>query len=527
MTESTQRCGGDRNRWWAGLLAVLLVAAIPRLTEIRREFGRNADGTGTLYAIAARNYLLRDNAPTLWMPVISVGTPASPPTVYAHHPPSVPLLMALSVATFGDTVWAHRLPAALFTVLASGMVYGLLTRRASPDTPLNTPQLSGAIFGSLAFALSPMALRFGQMPDVVNSQLVFTCLLATACHLRHTDRPNPWTGAAVVASMAAAAVSDWPAFFLFLAMFVHALIRRRFAAALQIAVAAIGLFAALVAWISAAQGDWGLILHKLAHRSLGSTTDTAVPFTWANWLGFAVHISRDLHGWVPSAFGVAGIVLSVASRGSPVRPAVLLIAAWATLHLLVGRQASYNHDWWWWPLTAALSLGIGHAVARLRHPAWMALAGVVLGVAVAASLAREYRHLRSDFWRDGAESNYSLAELAAVVQRHTPRHRGVMLFQDDPQPYVHYRLDRPVIQPVWDAATFEARRQSDRADLFYKFDQALPAPSAPATVVIPTVYADKAADLIAHLRSRYVEVADGKFLVFLLDPPLPAPPAHR
>lgn len=527
MTESIQRHGGGGNKWWVGLLAVLLIAAVPRLTEIRQDFGRNADGTGTLYSIAARNYLLRDNAPTLWMPVISVGDAASPPTVYAHHPPSVPLLMAVSVAAFGDTVWAHRLPAALFTVLASGMVYVLLTRGTSQDTPLNPSQFSGAIFGSLAFALSPMAVRFGQMPDVVNSQLVFTCLLATACHLRHMDRPTRWNGAAVVVSMAAAAVSDWPAFFLFLAMFGHAIVRRRFTVALQIAVAAGVLFAALVAWISATQDDWGLILHKLAHRSLASTTDTAVPFTWANWFALAVHILRDLHGWVPAALGVGGIVLAVASRGAPARPAVLLIAMWAFLHLLVGRQAAYNHDWWWWPLTAALALGIGHAVAQLRQPGWMSLAGVVLGVAVGASLSREYRHLRSDFWRDGAESNYSLAELAEVVHRHTPRDRAVMLFQDDPQPYVHYHLDRPVIQPVWDAATFEARRQSDRADLFYSFDQDLPASSAPATVVIPAVYADRGSELIAHLRSRYAEVADGKFIVFLLDSPLDLSPSDR
>ncbi|MFN4243594.1 MAG: glycosyltransferase family 39 protein [Tepidisphaerales bacterium] len=529
MSSTTVQGGAASAVWrWILLLVVLAVATAARLPLLELEFGRNADGTGTLYSLAARNYLLRDNLPTLWMPVISVGDAASPPTVYAHHPPGVPLLMALSLLLFGDHTPAHRLPAAVFTVLTSGALFLLLTRPSPDGSAVSRARLLTASATATLLAVSPLAVRFGQMPDVVNSQLVFFMLLTLHLHLRVIERPTPARGAAAVAAMLAAALTDWPAFFLFLVLFAHALLRRRWAWAAVLAVVSVLLFASLASWASLAAGDWGLLPRQFANRSIKSSTDDLVPFTWADWLGYAVAVTVRQLGPLLALAAAIGVVAAALQRHASVRTAVLLLACTAFLHAVVGRQAAFNHDWWWWPVSAALLLAAGGLLTTLRPPLLAATVSAVLLGGTGYAGFREYQRVTSDAFQTGAETHYTLPELADVVRRHTPPNRTVLLFQDDLQPYVLYHLRRPVIQRVWDAESFNAALHATTADLFYTFRQTLNPAQAPAVLVIPAVYAPKAAGLLGHVRGRFPEIADGKFLVFLLDdPPARPSPAAR
>lgn len=501
------------------LAVVVVVAALVRLPLIELEFGRNGDGTGTLYSIAARNYLLRDNTPTLWMPVISVGDAQTPPTVYAHHPPAVPLLMAASIAVFGDRTVSHRLPAAVSTVLACGMVYLLLTRRTASAPRPDLTTCAAAAAAALLLAVSPLALRFGQMPDVVNAQLVFLMLLGLHVHLRVLDRPSAGRQLLAVAVLGAAALTDWPAFFLFLVLFAHAVVRRCWSWATVLAAVAIVLFSVLVAWTSLAAGDWGLLLRQFANRSIKAQTDAAQPFTWWDWVSYAVVVSVRQLGPVLAVVGAVAVGVAAVRGRLASRTPVLLLAVTAALHALVGRQAAYNHDWWWWPVGTALVLAAGAATLWLHRPGRTAAAAAALALATLPWSWSEYRLLHSREYLTGAETNYTLVELGEAVRRHTPLNRTALLFQDDPQPYVFYHVQRPVIQRVWDVAAFESALAARHAELFYSFQQTLTEAQRPATLVVPAVYAAQAKHLLAYVRGRYREVTDGPFLVFLLDNP--------
>ena len=80
--------GVDRHRL---LLAIILVyAASFRWIVLDRPFDYDAEGSGSLYGVLARNYLRFDWAQTHGMPVLTVGRSAGAPTR------SVPTLVTLA-----------------------------------------------------------------------------------------------------------------------------------------------------------------------------------------------------------------------------------------------------------------------------------------------------------------------------------------------------------------------------------------------------------------------------------------------
>lgn len=519
-------------RWpWLILLLMVVVSAVVRWGPATSEFGRNADGTGAMFGIAGRNYVERgwQSRHTFWMPVISVGDSA---TVYAHHPPTVPLLIGLAMRVVGGDAEAGgggghpelgvRLQAYLCTLALMVCVFGLMRERPGGGGVL------GALFAAGVIGFVPMTLRYGQMPDVVNSQLVLTAAMLLWSYLRWLDsRGSLWVW---LAALVLAMLTDWPGFYWVVVLAAHLLLARPagyFRALCWTLGLGVGVFALLYAWSSLASGDWGLILRQFLNRSAQSQSDSWHAYTAAEWWSRVLSWNLELFGLIPWCLGLAGLALALRGKGhwKQGRPLVFLPAAWAVLHVVVGRQAVWMHQWWWWPVALALAVSGGSTLGLiaqwlnrtyppLRAAAYSIVLLLLAGLWTAWTL-HELRHLRSDTWRLGEITAYSPKELGAAVRAAAPKGRAVMIFEKDEQPYLYFYANRPLIQKVWDAPSFEDALHRKTADLFYTFRESIAQP--PAALVIPRVYEPKAGLVMPLLTENHAAPKEaGKFLIYRL-----------
>lgn len=527
-----------RRGWWAWwpVLVVLLLSAVVRVPLLAVEVGRNDEGTGSLYGIAARNYLRLDTSGVLFAPVLNVAPPVSPApptagfTVYAHHPPTVPLLIAAAFAVFGVGDWQMRLVPTLFALASVAVTYGLLLRRAGPVA---------ATVGAAAMAFVPMSLRFGQMPDVINAQLVFACLVWVWAYLRVVEAAGAsreqvaasWgevspgrLGAGPVAlmlvAMLHALLTDWPAFFLLPVMAAHLLLARPHGWARLgglLAGVSVVTFAGLYVWVSLASGDWQLIVRQFLNRTTQGSTDDEVPFTAATWFAGVWRYHLDLHT-LPLLIA-AGVGAATALFCRPHRGPLVLVAllwGWAAVHGLVGRQGVLNHAWWWWPATPALCVSAGVLAGVIadysRRGGGVAL--LMTAAVCAGWTITELRHQRSPAWTRGGITAYSVRELGETIRRYTPPGASAAFFDDEPQPYLFWYADRPVHARIWTRDDLDRVRAvpAPPAYLFYSFVQ--PAPGPVATYIFPKIYEPHGGEILPYLREHHTPQDAGPFWVF-------------
>src|SRR5437867_579509 len=138
------------------LCLILCYAAFIRICLINAPFHSTAEGVGSWYGIMARNYLRVPWREHWGVPVQSIGHwPNTPPRFYSHHPPLMPLTIALSYKLFGQGEWQTRLPAALCTLGSTLLLY-LLLKQSNPIA---------ALYAAAIFACLPITLYYGGQPE--------------------------------------------------------------------------------------------------------------------------------------------------------------------------------------------------------------------------------------------------------------------------------------------------------------------------------------------------------------------------
>src|SRR3989344_462678 len=97
----------------AAILAV--IAFVILLYQINKPFWGQFDWTGSWFGTIAGNYLQIDIAKTLLAPITSAGTTdRSLWTFYNHYPVTYPLIVAGSMAFFGNYEWSVRIVSVIF-----------------------------------------------------------------------------------------------------------------------------------------------------------------------------------------------------------------------------------------------------------------------------------------------------------------------------------------------------------------------------------------------------------------------------
>lgn len=507
------------------LSAVLLYALILRIALINRPFHRDPEGCGSFYGLLARNYWRYDWHQTLGVPVMSMGI-VEKPTLYPNHPPLVPLLIAATYGAAGyrsdsndfPPDWLVRLPTVPFTLGCIVMIWWMLRKRASPRAAL----ISAALFAAM-----PMTIVYGGQPDVINPQLVFFILLTVAAYLRFVAEPGARRFAGMCLAFLPAALTDWPAFFLPPVLCGHFALtrpRRQWGWMLGLGVVTAIYFLIPYMQVVLVTGEWTWMNKLIERRALSSLTDTQRTFTISDWiqkafLGHAVG-RHTLPVMILATLWLIGSVPHWKRRVPGASVAGILLA-WAFLHIVVGRQGVFVHEWWWWPLTPAVAVAAGLMVDQLLR--WLEARGV--GVSAANSVVAvllvgfaiwnprdAFTELRHPARISQTELDYSIIEMGAVIRNSTTPNSVVLLAESDQTLSLWYYADRPIRYQIWDAQTLERRLADGSSDLCFKLIEHHAGRGE--VLVLPKAYAPNLSALLEHLDARYPRRDAGKFLVF-------------
>jgi Dolichyl-phosphate-mannose-protein mannosyltransferase len=492
------------------LPAILAYAIAFRLVALDRPFHYDDEATGgSFYGIAARNYLRWPWTGTHGIPVLTVGRLAGVPLIfYPDHPPVVPLLIFPMYRMFGVGEWQTRLPTSVATVVAIGILYRLMRRFGNGRT---------ALVAAAVFAATPMVLYFGGQPEVLGMPLVLCALLTVYAYLTFHREGSRAAFARLLGAFTLAAASDWPAFILvpvLVAHFAATRPRREWGWMLMFGAVASVEFALLYIGIAAAANlpwDWMVPLVK-GRAALGITA----PFTARDWLWTAWIFNRHCHTLplvVAAAAWVALHGAGVVPRAQPGATAARLLLVWGVLHVLIGRQGVYNHEWWWWPLTPGLAAAAAlladatlNALERRgstpARPAWpLPSAALILAVTAFAAwtTVTEYRQL---YPSSQGDDSFTTLQLGRAIQAAAPGPNDLaMLAWSGEDPELWFYGDRPLRTNIWTVDDFLASVSGPEADLAFGYPQ--PWPARATGIVLPLVSIGTTAGLRAYLATRY------------------------
>jgi 4-amino-4-deoxy-L-arabinose transferase-like glycosyltransferase len=440
---------GKVNRWrridWAMLALVMLIALSARFaTTINRPLHRDPEGCGVYYGTLARNYFRHDIIKNFAVPIQSIGVNADAPVHYPNHPPLAPLLVAGTYAIFGwDSAsnqippdWQTRLPTTLATLACTAAIFVMLRHRAS---------LRAATLAAIIFSLLPMTLVFGSQPDVINTQLVFFALLTIAAYLRLHDAPSAARLALLCVAFLPAAATDWPAFYLVVVLGIHFIVTRPPRAwpwMIAFGFLSALVFFALYAQVVAVTHDWRWMSRLLARRALSSTSDANDVFTFSLWAehalrGHALRRHTMVGFWLLACWTMLAMTRLRDARATRL---ILLVLGWAVLHIVVGRQGVFVHEWWWWPLTPAIAMASGVALdfalslgKGVRQIVTTGIAVILLSIWGGNNLARALDELRHPYpmWSNWPELDYTVVEMGQAIRAAAPFSHPVMLAEKD------------------------------------------------------------------------------------------------
>lgn len=452
------------------LISILILAATYQLTLLNRPFRRDPEGCGAFYGLLARNYFRYDFSTTAGLPVMSMGRGA-PPVFYANHSPATPGMIAIVYALCGyrggydmlPSEWQARLPTLCFTLGCITLIYLLLARRGSPRGGL----LAAAIFASV-----PMTLIYGGLPDCINTQIVFFALLTVAAYEPFADDPSPGKLLLLCGAFAGAAVMDWPAFFLVPILTLHYVLThppRKWGWMVIFGFVSVFLFAAMYGYLSLRQPSWDWMRHQVERRGGAAVADSEQRFTTAEWFHHAIwQLGVGRHTLLIVIGAIAWVICASLKRFARKTDRFAgLIVAWGIMHVLLGRQGVYQHEWWWWPVTPGLAIASGlmidHLFSALENrpslPPNICNFAAVLFIAIFA--ARNGYTAVSEIQRGDklvpGRVEYTLVEFGRAIRENVPPDHVVLISESDDSLAFWYYADRALKREIWDFDTLIRR----------------------------------------------------------------------
>ena len=484
------------------LILILLYATSFRLLTLDRPFDYDDEATGgAFYGIMARNYLRFPWAETHALPVITVGRlPGVPPVFYADHPPLVPLLIApvYKLFDFGD--WQTRLPTSTATIVAIWVLYLLLKRFGNERI---------ALVAAALFAAMPMTLYFGGQPEVLGMPLVLFALVTVFAYLNFHASPGVRTFVSLLAAFTLAAISDWPAFILvpvLLAHFGGTKPRRQWVWIIAFAAYACIVFALLSIYIGwAAHLPWNWIVPLFQGRAaLGVTA----PFTAHEWVRSAWAYNAHHHTILLLAASSLWLLRSSVRPGRPQPGTTVarLLLAWGFLHVIIGRQGVYLHEWWWWPLTpgiaCASALLVDWMIAATERRGFRRIGTVTAGIAISLFAVWTAGRVHRELYPWHQSDPFTTMDLGRAIRAAAPGPNDLaMLAWSGNDPELWFYGDRALRADIWSIEDFTSRVNDRWADLVFRELQPWPAPAA--GIVFPAFCRSSLPDLYAYLRERY------------------------
>lgn len=297
-------------------LVLVIFAFLILLYKIDKPFWGQFDWTGAWFGTIARNYLQIDIAKTRLAPITVAGTVSREEwEYYNHYPITYPLMVAGSMALFGDHEWAIRIVSAAFSVLVLGAIYLICRRFFHP--------LAG-IFGIVVLLVTPMFIYYGKLP-VHEQPVLFFSLMALYFYLASR------TGLMLLFMIFAFMIS-WTGAYMFFLITIHLLLTDRGKWRLLIP----GYLAMTV-----------IALTHLAHIQFSSDINDffqAVATRTSNGgslLAFLIKQGQWFLALYSKPLALVSIIGLVIFR----KPVLLMLFAWGFFQFVVVNQIAWIHDY--------------------------------------------------------------------------------------------------------------------------------------------------------------------------------------
>jgi 4-amino-4-deoxy-L-arabinose transferase-like glycosyltransferase len=435
------------------------------------------------------------------MPALTVGhSPNAGVTVYHDHPPVVPLLILPFYKFFGVGEWQTRLATSIATLATLLALYGLLDQFASRRV---------ALLSAACLAATPMTLYYGGQPEVLGMPLILFVICSVYAYFVFHRNPNVRTSALLIATFALAGATDWPAFILvpiFLIHFVTTQPSRQWVWIFMFCVVGAALFFLLYAYIKvAADLPWSWMVDPFLKRSaLGRN----LGFSPAEWFAVALSYNVTFHT-VPllllATAWLIGLSWRSQSLGNKV-PRILLV--WGVAHVLLGREGTYTHDWWWWPLTPGLATAAGFSLDWLVRQTQRSLNLIASNAIFASALfvfavwttQSTYAKLHPDNARP-----FTAEELGEAIRAAAPNPDDVALLVWNNNSQDFFYGNRPLRTGIWSVDDLQHRLCSHTVDLPFGYEQMWNAPAK--GIVFPLVFLQDYHEILDYLQLHYTEVS--------------------
>jgi 4-amino-4-deoxy-L-arabinose transferase-like glycosyltransferase len=352
---------------------------------------------------AARNHLWYGYTATrLAMTENNDFVPAEWFRYYTNHPPLVPLFVSFSFRFFGEHEWAARLVPLVFSLGGVVLIYLL-------GAALGGRRLG--LLSAFVYALLPMNAYFGR---IVNFEATtnFFALATALAYLRwhRARRATPLVLA--LAALVVGALCDWPGYYLAGILPLHHIVasghaRREWKVLFfpLTAMLVFGLYLGHIFWLKGSEGLSYLASMFLWRTSLYMSPSLEVlgvradGFSWIDFL--AVEASRASALFTPLVLILAALSLyDIARRRSgavlsdPLFIVVLLL--FGTTHLVLFSQGAWDHNYWLFYCSAALSVLAANGALSLAGSAMdrrvLGLLGVLFVLAALPRIQALYSH---------------------------------------------------------------------------------------------------------------------------------------
>jgi hypothetical protein len=509
------------------LLAVVVAASVARVSNLDEPFGRTYEATACGPMVCAARNMVRYGLLRTHFGFVENcdAVPVEQWTFYNHHPALVPLSAVPIVTLFGDHPWCYRLPAAICSVLATGLLFVMITRKFDP-----TAGMTAAFF----YAFCPFSWLVGDMLDVVGPHLVLFGLATIECYSRWSESgTRKWFAAAIV-MWVLAAFSDWPAFIIPPLLAVHYMISRppkMWWRIIPFGLLGTGVLVFHV--LTLTRGGDSSVIRQFFFRMNGNT-DNGHPITLYDWYHDAIagYVFRTFS--IPlfclAALYVIIILLTALHRIKSLAPhdTVLLMLGWGLTHVLVGFQSSHQHLWVWCiflPGACAAAALAACTLFRCLPENWQHALPITIAVGTLAGIFLLWSSLRASEIDQTTLTMqpmiYTLRDLGTFIRTSVPSGQGVLTSDmtdestQTSEPALWYYADRQIRNNIRSVAQLDASLGEGDYPLYYHLVQK--GGPAPLWFVMPAEHRLELPELTAVLDQRYAHWFVHGYMLYYLD----------
>jgi|GEM_PF-6879799 len=309
---------------------------------LNRPFTGHHDFVGAFNSQMARNYLRYGFVTTKLGQVTNFGQ-AKPEefTYHTHHPPGVPLMLALVYAIFGEQEWVARGLMAGFS-LGSVWLYILIISQAAP--------LAITATAGLLMVISPLFIYPSILP-VYEAPALFLLLLQLYSFSRFakTKRPKYWL--IFIAAVIAGNVAAWVTYFGLPILTANELRQRKpefLKKLLLLQIVSVGFFFLHLAHTKYLTGDWfGGGLGEVFLKRVTSQGETDSRYVYSN-TKYIVKVAdrlKNYYGLPLLAISIIGLLRLWTSMNQKLVNAAILLATIALILPVIFRNYVFVHDY--------------------------------------------------------------------------------------------------------------------------------------------------------------------------------------